>query len=120
MTAMGTMGVRVCSRGRRERDLTLGPVEVKHYQGTSKAASYESVVAVDGLGEHLISMNEPLKMNGLLFYQSSFEDGPNGPTASIFAVNYDPGRWLKYLGSLIMSLGIILLFYFKKYYIKMD
>lgn len=88
------------------------------YQGTQRAASYKSHVQVPGVGSAEISMNEPLKHNGLTIYQASFEEGPSGaePTASIFSVNYDPGRWFKYLGSLIMTIGIILLFYFRKLY----
>ena len=97
-------------------DIKLKKFEMDTYEGTQKASAYKSWVEVSGQGEHLISMNEPLKMAGLLFYQASFEDGPRGPTASIFSVNYDPGRWLKYLGALLMSLGFILLFYFKKFY----
>jgi hypothetical protein len=85
------------------------------YQGTMRAASYRSQVVVPEVGAVEISMNEPLKHRGLTIYQASFEDGPQGaPVASVFSVNKDPGRALKYLGSLIMTLGIILLFYFRK------
>lgn len=88
---------------------------IDRYQGTMRAAAYKSHVIVPELGGAEISMNEPLKYKGLTIYQASFEQGPKGePTASVFSVNHDPGRWLKYLGSLIMSIGIILLFYFKK------
>lgn len=101
-----------------KKELTLKRFEVEKYQGSSKAMAYKSLVEVPGEGEHLISMNEPLKLDGLLYYQASFEDGPQGqPIASIFSINYDPGRWIKYLGSLVMSLGIILLFYFRKFYL---
>jgi hypothetical protein len=82
----------------------------------ARAASYASQVAVPGLTESAtISMNEPLKHMGFTVYQASFQDGPDGkPVASIFSVNHDPGRWLKYLGCLIISLGTILLFYMKR------
>ncbi len=93
----------------------LKEFKVERYEGSSKAKEYSSLVTVDGGDEILISMNEPMKHAGLTFYQASFQDGPNGqPTATVLSVNYDPGRWLKYLGSLIMSLGIIMLFYFKQ------
>ncbi len=96
-------------------DIHLKKFEIERYQGTRKASEYKSLVEVPQQGEHLISMNEPMKINGLLVYQASFEEDAKGePVASIFSINYDPGRWLKYLGSLLMSLGIILLFYFKK------
>lgn len=93
----------------------LNEFKMDRYQGTQRAASYKSIVTVPELGSKEISMNEPLKHSGLTIYQASFQDGPMGaPVASIFSINKDPGRWLKYLGSLIMSVGIILLFYFKK------
>jgi len=95
--------------------LQLKDFSVDRYQGSTRAAGYKSLVAVPELGNREISMNEPLDHKGLKIYQASFQDGPLGnPVASIFSVNYDPGRWLKYLGSLIMVLGIILLFYFRK------
>lgn len=97
-------------------DLKLKDFQMGLYPGTNRAASYQSVVEVPGLeGEHVISMNEPLKHKGLTFYQASFQNGPDGnPTTSVLSVNYDPGRALKYLGSLILSLGIVLLFYDKR------
>lgn len=97
-------------------DLFLKKFEVGRYPGTMRAASYQSLVQYqDDLGksqEQIISMNEPLKYKGLTLYQASFQDGPDGqPVASVFSVNYDPGRWIKYLGSLIISLGVVILFY---------
>lgn len=97
----------------------LEKFEIQHYQGTRKAKSYASLVlAGEGSAQerHLISMNEPMKYNGYTFYQSSFQqDERTGePNASIFSVNKDPGRWIKYLGSLIMSVGIVWLFYQKR------
>ncbi len=111
--------VYILSYGNRRQDigfdLQLNKFEVGRYQGTMRAASYQSRVLTPDLKEHLISMNEPLKYQGLTFYQASFEDGPEGkPVASVLSVNYDPGRFLKYLGSLILSLGIVWLFYDKR------
>jgi hypothetical protein len=96
-------------------NIQLDSFNVDKYQGTMRAMAYKSHVIVPEIGGHEISMNEPLKHNGLTIYQASFQDGPMGkPVASIFSINKDPGRWLKYLGSLVMTIGIILLFYFKK------
>jgi hypothetical protein len=112
--------VYLVSYGNRRRDLgfavTLKNFEVDHYQGTSRAAAYKSNVSVPNAGDHEISMNEPLKYAGYTIYQASFDNDPNTgqPVASVFSVNQDPGRWVKYLGSLIMVIGIILLFYFKQ------
>lgn len=96
-------------------NLQLDNFVVDKYEGTSRAMAYKSHVVIPGKGDFEISMNEPLKHMGLTIYQASFQDGPMGkPVASIFSINKDPGRWLKYLGSFIMTLGIVLLFYFKK------
>jgi hypothetical protein len=95
--------------------ITLKQFKVGRYQGTMRAASYESVVEVPGLGERRISMNEPLEHKGFTVYQASFNEDETGkPVASIFSVNYDPGRWVKYLGSLLIVFGSIHMFYFKR------
>jgi len=95
--------------------LKLLAFRVGKYEGTDRAASYESDVLVPGKGEVLISMNEPLKHDGFTFYQASFERDETGqPVVSILSVNHDPGRWIKYLGSLLIVLGATILFYFKR------
>ena len=85
------------------------------YQGTMRAASYASDVQIPNVLEAHISMNNPLKHGGYTFYQASFQENDMGQaTTSILSVNYDPGRWIKYLGSLLIVLGSILMFYFKQ------
>lgn len=99
--------------------VTLKHFEVGRYQGTMRAASYESLVEVPQEGyeapaEVLISMNEPMKHQGFTFYQSSFEEDEMGnPTHSILSVNRDPGRFWKYLGSFLVVWGVFDLFYRK-------
>ena len=96
-------------------DVTLKDFRVGRYKGTMRAMSYESVVEIPGLGERLIYMNNPLKYNGYTLYQASFQEDESGrPVASILSVNKDPGRFVKYLGSLLIVLGTILLFYFRR------
>lgn len=81
----------------------------KDYPGTQTPISYESDVHVNNLpGKIKIAMNEPLKHDGFVLYQSSYELNPGQPPASIFSVNQDPGRSTKYTGSLILVLGIII------------
>lgn len=90
--------------------------------GTRKAASYESDVRVKDPASakatdlQKISMNEPLKYGGYTFYQASYSMEEGRPPISIFSVNFDPGRTIKYLGSLIMVLGIALMFYMNPHY----
>lgn len=111
--------VYVVSYGNRRLQLAF-PLRLKEfrmgkYQGTDRPSSYESQVEVPGRGEVVISMNEPLKHEGFTFYQSSFEKNQAGePVVSVLSVNHDPGRGLKYLGSGLIVLGSILLFYFKR------
>lgn len=93
--------------------LKLVSFDINRYQGTMRAMAYESVVEVPGGGHQKISMNEPLKYKNLTIYQASFQEENGQPVASIFSVNADPGRVWKYLGSLIMTLGIVLLMWFK-------
>ncbi len=97
------------------------PVQLNHfkigyYEGTTRPKSYSSLVTAGG-AQHLISMNEPLTMNGYTFYQASYElDQEGKPTLSVLSVNYDPGRWIKYIGSLMIVFGILSMFYFKPVY----
>ncbi|QLY26905.1 cytochrome c biogenesis protein ResB [Bdellovibrio sp. KM01] len=103
--------------GNRRIDIGF-PIQLKsfavdRYQGTMRAAAYKSVVEVPELGEREISMNEPMKHKGLTVYQASFQEENGHPVASIFSVNADPGRMWKYMGSLILSIGVVLLMWFK-------
>lgn len=95
--------------------LTLKKFTMGTYQGTEHASSYESLVEVPGRGDVKISMNEPLQERGFTFYQSSFVRNERGePTTSVLSVNHDPGRWIKYAGSMMMVLGSAILFWFKR------
>ncbi len=99
--------------------LRLDRFSIEHDPGTLRAASYSSQVTVNGTGagsgagvekKATISMNEPMEMNGYTVYQSSYEDSEPRPVTSVFSVNRDPGRFWKYLGSLLIVLGSVLLF----------
>jgi hypothetical protein len=89
--------------------IKLGSFRKIDYPGTTMAKSFESTVKVSDITlEQTISMNEPLEHQGYTVYQSSYEELPGGHYASIFSINRDPGRQLKYWGSLILCLGIII------------
>lgn len=78
------------------------------YPGTETPMSFESEVKIDDeTMTRKISMNEPLTLAGFTLYQASYVLQPGQPPASIFSVNWDPGRWLKYIGSLILVTGIV-------------
>jgi cytochrome c biogenesis protein ResB len=97
-------------------DLKLTEFHIGYYEGTEKPMTYASDVEFQGK-KQTISMNEPLHHNGYTFYQSSYETDQSGePKFSVLSVNLDPGRRIKYLGSLMIVLGIISMFYFKPIY----
>lgn len=90
-------------------DLKLEKFSKVDYPGTNTPMSFESLVQVGKTGiTQKISMNEPLKLEGFTIYQASYSITPE-QTLSIFSVNRDPGRSLKYIGSLILGLGIIII-----------
>jgi ResB-like family len=81
----------------------------KDYPGTETPMSYESLVELPTTGlTQVISMNEPLKKDGFTIYQSSYVIEEGKTPESIFSVNDDPGRPIKYTGSIILALGIII------------
>ena len=88
--------------------------------GTEKASAYESDVVVvennKSVREATISMNAPLTYGGYTFYQASYQVQEGQPPVSVFAVNRDPGRWVKYLGSSLIVLGIIVMFALNPHY----
>lgn len=98
-------------------ELSLKEFKVGYYPGTQRAMSYSSRVGMAEGEEYTISMNDPLHRNGFTFYQSSYETDETGkPILSVLSVNKDPGRATKYLGSLMIVLGILSMFYFKPMY----
>jgi hypothetical protein len=95
-------------------ELELKKFNKTEYPGTTQALSYESQVVINEQSDwQNISMNQPLKLEGFRIYQASFIQNLNEAPISVFRVNKDPGRALKYLGSLILSLGIFV-FIFKR------
>lgn len=101
--------------------IQLNQFDVIRYEGTNKAKEYASQVSILAPNEKSssetpsmqISMNKPLKHSGYTIYQASFsEDEATGqPNASVFSINKDPGRMVKYIGSLVLCFGIVWLFY---------
>ena len=87
--------------------------------GTTNPASYESFVNVrdpqfQKTENAHIFMNNPLKKGKYTFYQASYFPVDENVFGSVLQVNYDPGRFLKYAGSLILILGTILHFYIRR------
>ncbi len=92
--------------------IQLKSFKIDYYPSSTQASAYESQVLVNQKHSQLISMNEPMKFAGYTIYQSGFEENEKGqPLASIFAINKDPGRWFKYIGSLLIIMGSLVLFF---------
>jgi hypothetical protein len=80
--------------------------------GDARCSSFVRILdeqsAVDE--DQLVSMNQPLLHNGFRVYQSGFRDAGHGKDAAIFDVAFDPGRPLKYVGRLLICVGVATMF----------
>lgn len=103
-----------------EFKVTLLRFNNESYPGSRMASTFESTVRIDdpeqGSFETRISMNNPLHHRGYIFFQSSFVEGR--PMMSIFSVARAPGLPLVYLGTTLMGVGIVWMFYVKPYLAK--
>ncbi len=86
------------------------------------AAFISSVQIIDkdgGIEKREIAMNQPLTHGKYTFYQADCGQLDDGQNVSILSVSYDPGRFLKYFGCLMICLGMVLKYtthlqYYKK------
>ncbi len=92
--------------------VTLKEFRIGYDPGTTNPATYESDVEVED-ETFTVAMNQPYAGHGFKVFQASYSETVDGRWVSVFAVVRDPGIGLKYLGSIIMILGIIIMFYFK-------
>lgn len=99
-------------------EIVLDKFKMDTDPGTQTPASFESFVTVfkgnEGTEKHHIFMNNPLKYQDFTFYQASYFQTNEGPFGSVLSVNFDPGRFWKYLGSLLLVLGSIWHFVLRK------
>ncbi|MCA9435048.1 MAG: cytochrome c biogenesis protein ResB [Candidatus Omnitrophica bacterium] len=108
--------------------IRLDDFRLRTYPGGSSPMSYESDVTVAYAEENsnvqkevLIQMNEPMDQNGFRVFQSSFIDQPKGdPRISIFSIAKDPGVPIIYTGSIVLCVGIAMMFYGRKYLRKLE
>ena len=82
--------------------------------GMGDASFASSVQLIDkdrGIDEpREISMNEPLSHGRYTMYQSSFVEGENGKYTTVLTAADDPGLWAKYVGSLMICAGTLIMF----------
>lgn len=95
-------------------EIELHEFRKKEYLGTNTAQSFESRISTGKGSEFWIKMNEPFKSAGFTFYQSAYHELKPGKFVSVLSVNRDPGRWIKYLGSIITAMGVLVFIRTKK------
>ncbi len=78
---------------------------------------YKSILRVVENGETVlaktIEVNDPLKYNGYVFYQSSYD--PEGERYTGLQVTKNPGLIVVYTGFIILCVGIVFIFYVKPF-----
>jgi len=90
--------------------LTLLKFSHDRYAGTEIPKNFSSRVRLttpDGSDDHdvLIYMNNPLRYEGLTFYQASYD--PNRPDITILQVVRNPSRLIPYVSCILMALGLL-------------
>jgi cytochrome c biogenesis protein ResB len=91
-------------------EIGLKDFQKKDYPGMSMARGFSSDVSVYDQGapwEARIEMNAPLRYKGYTFYQSSFDQSAEGET-TVLSVVENKGRIFPYLGTFIITLGLLL------------
>ncbi len=95
--------------------LFLKEFQIERYPGSNSPSSFASEVVLIDLDNEIeepyrIFMNNILKYRGYRFFQSSYDPDEKG---TILSVNYDaPGTTVTYTGYFLMTLGILLTFFF--------
>ncbi|MDE2237184.1 MAG: cytochrome c biogenesis protein ResB, partial [Elusimicrobia bacterium] len=123
LLSLGQPGARFLADGRRYRlllrprmtplplSVTLERFKRQTYPGTDIPRSFSSRVLIRENGRSLerpalISMNDPLRVDGFTFYQSGYDQGG----VSILQVVDNPAWSLPYLACALVSLGMLLHF----------
>ena len=96
---------------------------MENYPGTDRPASFESDVTLKDdmrgvVKDVKVSMNEPLDYRGYKIYQSGYNLVEGQPDISVFAVGKDPGVPVKYLGVIVMIIGIMIMFYTRRFSVR--
>ena len=89
----------------------MNPGRMGNASFASKVQLLDDAQGIDRQRE--ISMNRPLAHGKFTFYQSSFSEMPDGTALSVLSAAHDPGRLLKYLGSVMLCVGIFIVYYMK-------
>ena len=95
--------------------LKNGEIALDLHRNEKEAKEYRSFVSIwennRELKHALIQVNGPLKHNGFSLYQANYD--PENPTYSGLQVVKDPGLGGVYAGFIMMSAGVIFIFYIR-------
>ena len=83
----------------------------EYYPGTDNPKAYQSLVEIRSplsKQKRMIKMNQPLRLKGYTFYQSSFMEGELEGETTVLAAVRNAGRAFPYLASLIISFGLLI------------
>jgi hypothetical protein len=104
------------ARPDQRQEKVVLPVEIKlldfeksMHPGTDIPRSFSSRIEITTEGAHhqaVISMNRPLRYREYTFYQSSYSEDGMGGESSTFSVVRNSGRWLPYIASALIFLGL--------------
>ena len=89
--------------------ITLLKFNHDRYPGTNIPSNFSSMVKVEHVSngderEVMIFMNNPLRYEGMTFYQASFA---KQDTASMFQVVRNPGWLVPYIACILVSIGLV-------------
>ena len=98
--------------------ITLSRFEVQWHPGTSKAKSFKTRLRL--FAKHLdrevtIEMNRPFRYQSFTFYQMGY-NGEEGNYSSTLAIVKNPLRYMPYISSLIIVVGLFLHFFIKMWF----
>ena len=91
-------------------DVTLQSFQRDVYPGTNMPRDYESRVVIndgDVTWPAIISMNEPLRYGGYVFYQASTLIDTDGQAVSVLSVVENKGMIFPYISGILLALGLI-------------
>ena len=93
--------------------IALTDFRAEFYPGTDTPKSFESDVVIEAPGTPRpvrISMNKPLRLSGVTFYQASYEFDATGAAYSTLAVVENRGRLVPYFATAIIGIGLVVHF----------
>jgi len=110
-----------------ELPFTLTLIKAEERSEGGKAGPQASWVLLDdpSLGRsaelRCVTLNSPLVHRGYRCYQGGFKVLGRGQSGkpmcrSVITVNHDPGLYVKYLGSIMVACGIVLMFWMRAYF----